>query len=98
MDLALALHFIRNRHPSSPLIGIGFSLGASVISRYLGEYGSSSILSAGVVLGCPWDLTAMSHKLEDAGSLLGCILLPLGGMFFGFFSKLMIKTLPFLKC
>ncbi|OXG51937.1 anon-23da protein [Cryptococcus neoformans] len=65
MDLALALHFIRNRHPSSPLIGIGFSLGASVISRYLGEYGSSSILSAGVVLGCPWDLTAMSHKLED---------------------------------
>ncbi|KIR31098.1 anon-23da protein [Cryptococcus deuterogattii MMRL2647] len=65
MDLALALHFIRNRHPSSPLIGIGFSLGASIISRYLGEYGSSSILSAGVVLGCPWDLTAMSHKLEN---------------------------------
>ncbi|WWC85872.1 uncharacterized protein L201_000739 [Kwoniella dendrophila CBS 6074] len=64
MDLASALHFIRNRYPSSPLYGIGFSLGASVLSRYLGETGESSLLSSGIILGCPWDLNAMSHKLD----------------------------------
>ncbi|OCF36347.1 anon-23da protein [Kwoniella heveanensis BCC8398] len=64
MDLASALHFLRYRYPSSPFHGIGFSLGASVLSRYLGETGSSSLLSSGIVLGCPWDLAAMSHKLE----------------------------------
>ncbi|WVF65970.1 hypothetical protein IAT40_000708 [Kwoniella sp. CBS 6097] len=65
MDLASALHFLRHRYPSSPFHGIGFSLGASVLSRYLGENGSSSLLSSGIVLGCPWDLAAMSHKLEN---------------------------------
>ncbi|TYJ51641.1 hypothetical protein B9479_007775 [Cryptococcus floricola] len=64
-DLALALHHIASRFPSSKLLGIGFSLGASVLSRYLGEYGQDALLSSGVVLGCPWDLTAMSHKLEN---------------------------------
>ncbi|WVQ76121.1 hypothetical protein IAR50_005764 [Cryptococcus sp. DSM 104548] len=65
MDLALALHFISSRYPSSKLLGIGFSLGASILSRYLGEYGEDALLSSGAVLGCPWDLTAMSHKLEN---------------------------------
>ncbi|WVR03567.1 hypothetical protein IAU60_000559 [Kwoniella sp. DSM 27419] len=64
MDLASALHFLRHRYPHSPFHGIGFSLGASVLSRYLGEAGASSLLSSGIVLGCPWDLAAMSHKLE----------------------------------
>jgi predicted alpha/beta-fold hydrolase len=31
----------------------------------MGESGSSSLLSSGVVLGCPWDLTSMSVKLEN---------------------------------
>jgi predicted alpha/beta-fold hydrolase len=47
------------------LHGIGFSLGASVLSRYLGESSSKSLLSSGLVLGCPWDLTSMSVKLEN---------------------------------
>ncbi|WWC66635.1 uncharacterized protein I206_100538 [Kwoniella pini CBS 10737] len=64
MDLASAVHFLRHRYPSSPLHGIGFSLGASVLSRYLGEVGESSLLSSGIILGCPWDLSLMSHKLD----------------------------------
>ncbi|KAK6905284.1 anon-23da protein [Kwoniella mangroviensis CBS 8886] len=64
MDLAIALHHLRHKYPSSPLFSIGFSLGASVLSRYLGEAGESSLLSAGIILGCPWDLTLMSHKLD----------------------------------
>lgn len=65
VDLAHALHYLRVTYPDSALHGIGFSLGASVLSRYLGESGSSSLLSSGLVLGCPWDLTSMSDKLEN---------------------------------
>ena len=65
LDLALSLHFLRARYPSSPLHGLGFSLGASVLSRYLGESSDSSLLSSGFVIGTPWDLPKMSTTLED---------------------------------
>ncbi len=71
MDLGLSLHYLHNLFPSSPLHGIGFSLGASVLSRYLGESGSQSLLSSGIALGCPWDLARMSIHLESG------ILIPL---------------------
>ncbi|CAD6576958.1 MAG: hypothetical protein TREMPRED_001829 [Tremellales sp. Tagirdzhanova-0007] len=65
LDLALSLHFLRSRYPNSPLHGIGFSLGASVLSRYLGESSASSILTSGIVIGTPWHLPAMSDVLEN---------------------------------
>ncbi|ORY25059.1 Alpha/Beta hydrolase protein [Naematelia encephala] len=64
IDLATSLHYLRHVYPESPLHGIGFSLGGSVLSRYLGEAGSLSLLSSGCVIGCPWDIPAMSIKLE----------------------------------
>ncbi len=65
LDLALSLHYLRSRYPRSPLHGLGFSLGASVLSRYLGETGPSSRLSSGIAIGTPWDLPAMSITLEN---------------------------------
>jgi predicted alpha/beta-fold hydrolase len=64
LDLALSLHYLRTTFPDSPLHGIGFSLGASVLARYLGESSSQCLLSSGIVLGAPWDLPRMSIKLE----------------------------------
>lgn len=64
IDLALSLHYLRHIFPQASLHGIGFSLGASVLSRYLGETGDKSLLSSGIVLGTPWDLPKMSIKLE----------------------------------
>jgi predicted alpha/beta-fold hydrolase len=65
VDLAHALHYLRHTYPESPLHGVGFSLGASVLARYMGESSSKSLLSSGMVLGCPWDLTTMTQKLEN---------------------------------
>jgi predicted alpha/beta-fold hydrolase len=64
IDLHTSLHYLRYTYPTSTLHGIGFSLGASVLSRYLGETGTSSLLSSGIVLACPWDIVAMSRTLE----------------------------------
>ena len=39
-------------YPKAPLIGIGFSLGANVLTRYLAEEGEKSRLVAGCALAC----------------------------------------------
>ena len=51
-DLRQALVYISNMFPKAPLLGIGFSLGANVITRYLAEEGVHSRLRAGCALGC----------------------------------------------
>lgn len=51
-DLRQALMYISNMFPDAPLLGIGFSLGANVIVRYLAEEGVHSRLRAGCALGC----------------------------------------------
>lgn len=64
VDLELSLHYLRHKYPSAPLHGIGFSLGASVLTNYLGNSSSSCLLSSGLSLGCPWNLPGMSVRLE----------------------------------
>ena len=51
-DLRQALMFISHLYPRAPLIGLGFSLGANVMTRYLAEEGEKSRLLAGCALGC----------------------------------------------
>jgi hypothetical protein len=51
-DLRLALIYIQNRFPKAPLMGIGFSLGANIMSRYVAEEGTASRLRSGCAVGC----------------------------------------------
>lgn len=51
-DLRQALVFITYLFPDAPLVGLGFSLGANVIVRYLAEEKDMSRLSAACVLSC----------------------------------------------
>ncbi|KAF8636529.1 hypothetical protein AX17_003342 [Amanita inopinata Kibby_2008] len=55
-DLRQALIYISNLYPRAPLMGIGFSLGANVMTRYLAEEGDQSRLRSCCALSCPWDL------------------------------------------
>lgn len=43
---------MREKYPDAPLVGLGFSLGANVLTRYIGEEGPRSRLRGGIVLGC----------------------------------------------
>jgi predicted alpha/beta-fold hydrolase len=60
-DYHTVVNYVSSRYPESILLGVGFSLGASVLARYMGEEGDRCLLSGGIVLGCPWDIPAMSH-------------------------------------
>eukprot|EP00002_Diphylleia_rotans_P010984 TRINITY_DN2178_c0_g1_i2.p1 TRINITY_DN2178_c0_g1~~TRINITY_DN2178_c0_g1_i2.p1 ORF type:complete len:447 (-),score=64.44 TRINITY_DN2178_c0_g1_i2:668-2008(-) len=53
-DLRMVLRIIRYRYPNSPFYGVGFSLGANIITKYSGE--PDSLLNAVISIGNPFDL------------------------------------------
>ncbi|KAF8342246.1 AB-hydrolase YheT [Cantharellus anzutake] len=63
-DLRCGLLYISHKFPKAPLVGIGFSLGAGIITRYLGEEKEKSRLQAAVALACPWDCVKNSRRFE----------------------------------
>ncbi|KAH9934794.1 AB-hydrolase YheT [Fomitopsis serialis] len=63
-DIRVAVMHIANRYPKARLLGIGFSLGANVLTRYLAEEGTQSRLAAGCVVACPWDCSKNAAGLE----------------------------------
>ena len=56
-DTRQALMYITHRYPKAILLGLGFSLGANVLTRYLGEEGAQSRISSACVLACVCLLT-----------------------------------------
>ncbi|GAA6001257.1 hypothetical protein JCM10207_007489 [Rhodosporidiobolus poonsookiae] len=54
-DLRCATAFISHFAPGAPLYGIGFSLGANQMAKYVGEEAEDCPLNGAVVLGAPFD-------------------------------------------
>ncbi len=42
-DIRTALLYLSAKYPRAPLLGVGFSLGAGVLTRYVGEEGSKLV-------------------------------------------------------
>lgn len=51
-DLKCAVLYVHSLFPQAKMVGLGFSLGANVLTRYLGEEGEQSLLSSGCALAC----------------------------------------------
>ena len=62
-DLRQAIYYIAQRHPNAPLLGIGFSLGANILTRYIAEEGESCRLVSACVLAC---VIALSNSVTFA--------------------------------
>lgn len=55
-DLAAVIQHVRHRFPSARRVCVGFSLGSSLLGKYVGERGAAEAgLSAAVMLGPAWD-------------------------------------------
>src|SRR5699024_11239057 len=67
-DLALILSRLRQRYPGAPLAAVGYSLGANVLLKYLGEQGADAPLSCAAAVSVPFDLAqraqAVNHGLS----------------------------------
>lgn len=51
-DLRQTLLYLSAIFPKAPLLGVGYSLGANVLTRYLAEEGENSRLVSGCVVSC----------------------------------------------
>lgn len=66
-DLRTALAHVREAYPAATVAAAGFSLGANVLLKYLGEEGdlARSVLGAAVAVSVPFDLHAGGDALES---------------------------------
>lgn len=63
-DVRQAVKWLRKSFPNRPLFGIGFSLGANILTNYLGEEGEACQLKAAVLCANPWNLDVSSVDLQ----------------------------------
>jgi predicted alpha/beta-fold hydrolase len=65
-DIGFALDLLASRNPGAPLAAVGFSLGANVLLKYLGERGSEARVSAAAAVSVPFDLGAGADLVDSS--------------------------------
>jgi predicted alpha/beta-fold hydrolase len=63
-DLDLVVRALVAREPATRLCAIGFSLGGSVLLKWLGEQGARSAVHAAATISAPYDLAAAARFLD----------------------------------
>ncbi|KAK5118620.1 hypothetical protein LTR85_008085 [Meristemomyces frigidus] len=63
-DVRQVVKWCRQKWPKRPLYGIGYSLGANILTNYVGEEGENCLLNAAVVVSNPWKLEISSVLLQ----------------------------------
>lgn len=63
-DLAFLIDRIRERYPAAPLAAIGYSLGANVLLKWLGETDSANPLTAAAAVSPPFELGACADRIS----------------------------------
>ena len=66
-DIMNVLSIIRNREPSVPMAGVGFSLGGNVLLKWLGEMGKNCPLVAAAAVSAPFKLAVASEMVSSNG-------------------------------
>lgn len=63
-DLAYVVRELRNRNPEVPLGAIGFSLGANVLLKWLGETDKENPLRAAIAISVPFELHKAAKRIQ----------------------------------
>ncbi|TID20296.1 alpha/beta fold family hydrolase [Venturia nashicola] len=64
-DVRQVVLWAKEKWPNRKLFGIGFSLGANILTNYLGEEGSACPLDAALVVSNPWNLEVSNLILQS---------------------------------
>jgi len=71
VDTAQLVAHVKRSRPNSPLIAIGYSLGAAMLVKYIGSHkhdkseGMGEMpISAAMVVSCPWDFTKIIKHIQ----------------------------------
>ncbi|KAK0635524.1 Alpha/Beta hydrolase protein [Bombardia bombarda] len=68
-DVRQVVKWAKETFPNRPLFAIGFSLGANILTNYIGEEGADCVLKGAISVGNPFDLEISNKILQK--SLLG---------------------------
>ncbi|KAK4156304.1 Alpha/Beta hydrolase protein [Chaetomidium leptoderma] len=68
-DVRQIVNWAKRTFPNRPLFGLGFSLGANIMTNYVGEEGANCPLKGAISVGNPFDLEVSNKALQR--SLLG---------------------------
>ncbi|KAL2160572.1 hypothetical protein VTH06DRAFT_1260 [Thermothelomyces fergusii] len=68
-DVRQVVRWARETFPNRPLFALGFSLGANILTNYVGEEGANCLLKAAIAVGNPFDLEVANKSLQR--TLLG---------------------------
>ena len=63
-DIGYVVRRLRERHPSTPLAAVGYSLGGNVLLKWLAERGACAELAAAVAVSVPFRLDRAAERLE----------------------------------
>eukprot|EP01107_Rhizomastix_libera_P013056 TRINITY_DN3468_c0_g1_i1.p1 TRINITY_DN3468_c0_g1~~TRINITY_DN3468_c0_g1_i1.p1 ORF type:complete len:394 (+),score=94.13 TRINITY_DN3468_c0_g1_i1:36-1217(+) len=64
-DLRNAVSLIHQRYPSAPLLAIGYSLGANILTKFCREEKENCLLNAAVSVSSPLDLTKSQNSMHS---------------------------------
>ncbi|RYV03386.1 hydrolase [Shewanella sp. OPT22] len=67
-DISITLDLLKHHFPHSPIWAVGYSLGGNVLTKYLGEAQSQSLIERAVVVSAPLQLSACAKRLENGFS------------------------------
>ncbi|EAA32152.2 AB-hydrolase YheT [Neurospora crassa] len=63
-DIRQVVKWARQNFPNRPLFGVGFSLGANILTNYVGEEGEGCLLKGAVAVGNPFNLDVTNRALR----------------------------------
>ncbi|KAJ3498226.1 hypothetical protein NLG97_g1284 [Lecanicillium saksenae] len=64
-DVRQTIKWLRQKFPNRPLFGLGFSLGANMMTNYCAEEGENCVLKAAVVCSNPFNLDCTSKLMQS---------------------------------
>ncbi|KAF1936781.1 AB-hydrolase YheT [Clathrospora elynae] len=64
-DMRQTIKHLQELFPNRPLYGVGFSLGANILTNYCGEEGEKCVLKAAVSCSNPWNLEICNTALQS---------------------------------
>lgn len=63
-DVRQLVKWLQQQYPNRPMFGVGFSLGANILTNYIGEEGEACALKAAVVCSNPFNLEVANNALR----------------------------------
>ncbi len=63
-DLAVLIKTFKQRYPNTPIAAIGFSQGANMLLKYLGEKQHNTLLNCAVAVSPPFQLRSIANRIR----------------------------------